>query len=115
MSEALSLGGELRLFLMPYCIKRAGPSYWILLNRRYKPLGQQSNDWVEYETHFSRVKLKGLTRKVAEKLSYCELKESGVPETVFLYADSCVPTRSKAFMNAYLQRLAVLAKLKVQR
>lgn len=56
------------------------------------------------------VKLKGLTVSVATKLSWNNKPDR---EKIWLYNDGCVPTDSKANMEAYLSRLATLAKLQV--
>ena len=83
----------------------------MVLNRHYKPLGFLTNDWVDYEAYPVVMKFKGLTPKVAAKLSY---KGSEDLAMIYLYNDGCVPTNSAQHMQVYLQRLAVLTKLKVE-
>lgn len=100
---------EFRWAFMPYCIKRLKDGRYIVLNRDYKPLGIQTSDFVNYETHPTAAKLK-ITKATAKKLSWSAAEDV---ETIMLYNDGCVPTRSKANMDAYLAKLAVLAKTKI--
>lgn len=99
---------EARHVFFPYCIQSLGGSECIVLNRKYKPLGVTSSEWVVYETHPSVTKMK-ITPAIAKKLSW---NESEATDVIFLYADGCVPTISKTHMSAYLARLAVLMALK---
>lgn len=101
---------EVRLWSFPYCIQRLDDGRYILLNRRYKPLGWQGREWVDYGTHPSAAKLR-VTAATARKLSY---EGSPATDVIYLYNDGCVPTRSAANMRAYLERLAVLMKLRVR-
>ena|SRR5437762_791773 len=93
----------------PYCLKRLPCGRHIFLNRDYKPLGLETQDFVRYED-FPRQSLPGLTPRVAAALSD---RGSDNVDDIYLYNDGCVPTRSAAHMRAYLKRLALLAKLKV--
>lgn len=99
---------EARKVFFPYCIQRVADGRYILLNRNYKPLGTFSGEWVEYETHPSVAEI-DIPPAVAKKLSWGGSDDT---DRIYLYADSCVPTDSKAHMDAYLSRLAVLMALK---
>jgi hypothetical protein len=101
---------ELRQRAFPYCIQRLADGRYILLNRRYKPLGWPGATWVDYEAHPSAVKIR-VTTATARKLSY---QGSTDTDAIYLYNDGCVPTRSAAHMRAYLARLAVLMKLRLR-
>lgn len=94
---------------LPYCLKRQADGRYIVLNRHYKPLGFTSRDWVDYDAYPIAVALSGLTPATRSQLSHVPTTE---PEFVFLYDDTCVPTKSAAHMRAYLAKLAILAKLK---
>ncbi|MBC8641619.1 hypothetical protein IAG25_32870 [Caballeronia sp. EK] len=63
-----------------------------------------------YDDHPILVKIKGLTAVRAAKISF---KGDTNVELIYLYDDGCVPTDNAANMNAYLARLAVLAKLEI--
>ena len=101
-----------RCIHFPYCIKKLENGHHVVLNRDYKPLGFKTTEHVKYENYPIGVRLAGLTAKKAAELS-CK----GSPDTneIFLYADDCIPTKGAQHMRRYLERLAILAKLKVAR
>jgi hypothetical protein len=101
---------EFRAVHMPYCLKRLDDGRYVVLNRDYKPLGFRTRERVVYESFPIAVKFKGLTKKLAAKLSW---DGSANLESIFLYNDATVPTDSAKRMTAYLERLAILAKLKI--
>jgi len=99
---------EFQEAFMPYCIQKQNDGHYVILNRMYKPLGMITKQNVDYSPY--AVKLKGLSPTSAKKLSW-----KGDPNTdeIFLYNDGCVPTKGKKNMGAYLDRLAILASIKV--
>ena len=99
---------DVRAYHLPYCLEQVSNGKWVILNRRYKPLGMTKSTHIDYEPW--AVKLKGLTASVATKISW---NNEPAREKIWLYNDGCVPTDSEANMEAYLSRLAVLAKLQV--
>jgi hypothetical protein len=99
---------DFRSVHLPYCLTRQSDGRYVVLNREYKPLGFQTEEFVKYEDYPIAVKIKGLTPLKASKLS---CKGSSDIDNIFLYNDGCIPTRSPAFMKTYLDRLAILAKL----
>ncbi|MFX1670841.1 hypothetical protein PWR63_00780 [Paraburkholderia sp. A2WS-5] len=101
---------DVRSTFLPYCVKRQEDGRYAVLNREYKPVGFWTNAFVTYADHPTLVKIKGLTAARAAKISY---KGDTNVDTIFLYNDGCVPTDSTAHMNAYLSRLATLAKLEI--
>ena len=101
---------DFRSVHLPYCLKRLPDGRYVVLNREYKPLGFKTSAQVHYEEYPIAVKFKGLTQKVAAKLSY---KGSEDLDSIFLYNDGCIPTRSAQNMQDYLHRLEILAKLKL--
>jgi len=101
---------EFRWAFMPYCLHRLKDGRYIVLNRSYKPLGIQTRDWVDYDTHPTAARIK-ITKATARKLSW-EAKED--LDVIFLYNDGRVPTKSASNMDAYLAKLAIMAKLKVE-
>ena len=100
-----------RWFFMPYCIRKLPDGRSIILNKRNKPVGTLSDDEVEYGTHPDAMKL-ALTPELETKLSWngCGADAEGC---IYLYSNTCVPTASEAFMDAYLRRVAVLMTLRV--
>lgn len=93
---------ELRQTHFPYCLQRLDDGRYILVNRRYKPLGVQSNAWVTYETHPTAFPLK-IIPTAARKLSY---EGSADVDKIYLYNDGCVPTESAAHMKSYFHATA---------
>jgi hypothetical protein len=102
--------GEFRAVFLPYCLKKLPDGRYVVLNRRYKPLGFTTKGHVIYEDYPIAVRFKGLTAKVAAKIS-CR-GDTNLDE-IHLYHDGSIPTSCAANMQAYLSKLAVLAKLSV--
>ena len=100
---------DFRCIHLPYCIKKLPDGNHIVLNRDYKPIGFRTSACLDYEAYPVGVKFKRLTAKTVEKLSY---KGSVDADAIYLYNDGCIPTESEKNMREYLERLAVLAKLK---
>jgi len=100
---------DFRSVHLPYCLTKQADGKYVVLNREYKPIGFKTKDWIDYEKYPVAVKIKGLTAKVAAKISY---KGSVDLENIYLYNDGCIPTKSAKNMQAYLNRLEVLAKLR---
>lgn len=101
---------EFRSISLPYVLKRQKDGSYLALNRKYKPIGFITDQLVQYEEypiahHFVR-----LSEKTIQKLAV-----GGKPdgESIYLYNDGCVPTRSRKNMMAYLEKLAILMKLGV--
>lgn len=97
---------------LPYCLKKQEDGSYIALNREYKPLGFNQNKHVEYSDYPIATAFKGITKTLAKKVSW-EGKDD--LDSIFLYDSSCTPTKSKANMEAYLNRLSLLADLKLKK
>lgn len=104
------LFADLRAIILPYCLIRQADGRYVITNREYKPLGFMTEKWVDYAQHPIAYRIKGLTEKKAAQLS---ARGEAKLDRIYLYNDGCVPTHSKQDMQAYLERLAVLASLKV--
>ncbi len=93
---------------MPYCLERLADGSYLPLNRRYKPIGQATLDFVDYETvKAGRVKI---TPAKARKLEYRPTLD---PARIYLYNDGCLPDASAEHWQRYAERLALLAKLSI--
>lgn len=101
---------EFRAIFLPYCMQRLADGRYIVLNRRYKPLGIASEDWVEYESHPSAVGMK-ISTALAKKISW---NASADTETIYLYDDGCNPRLGGEHSSAYFKRLVLLMPLLVQ-
>ena len=100
---------EFRSICLPYCLQKQDDGSYITLNREYKPLGFNSEDWVDYSKYPIATKYKGLTKQKISKISFNGNKDEKI---IFLYNDACIPTKKTKAMKSYLERLAILAKLK---
>jgi hypothetical protein len=106
----MSVLHESRAIHMPYCLKRQSDGCYVVLNRNYKPLGFTTDTWVKYEEYPVAVKFKKLTARIAAKLS---IDRDDNLDTIYLYGDDSIPTRTAADMRAYLTRLGILMSLKL--
>lgn len=102
--------GDFRAVFLPYCLQKQEDGRYAVLNREYKPVGFYTSDWVKYEEHPVLVKLKGLTKAKAVKLSD---KGDADLDCIYLYNDATNPVRNKVNMRAYLTKLEMLAKLSI--
>lgn len=99
--------------LFPYCLQRQPDGSYVALNRKYKPLGFMTSDWVQYEAQPIGFKFARLQPATIRALSWNGKEEHAA---IFLYSDGCAPfRRSKADTLAYLERLEKLAGLTLMR
>jgi hypothetical protein len=96
---ATTLNWEMRCWL-PYLTQRLEGDATILVNRRYKPVGQVSDDHVEYQ-EFPHLQL----RLNAPKMQAFAFHPSRPGS---LYNDGCLPWASRKNAEAYQQRLLEL-------
>lgn len=98
---------DFRLLFLVYCLDRQPDGTYVALNRRYKPVGFASTEWVDYEAFPVRFKFKrALSERQIVSLS---CKGDASPERIYLYNDGCIPTESDANWRAYSDRLQRLA------
>lgn len=100
---------NVRAVYFPYCIEKQKDGSWVMLNRDYKPIGFNTEEWTTYEEYPVSMKIKGLGPGTLRRLS-CNDTELG--DRVYLYRDGCVPTRNTKAMTSYLEKLTILLKLK---
>lgn len=108
----MSVSTDFREVYFPYCIEKQADGTWVVLNRQYKPVGFNTSEFIHYKEFPVSSKLKGIGQVIMKKLSYSGEVEG---DRVYLYNDGCVPTQSAANMNSYLKKLAILAKLGIER
>jgi hypothetical protein len=99
---------DFRCVHLPYCIKKLPSGKHIVLNRDYKPIGFRTAAQLDYEAYPIGIEFKRLTAKTVSKLS---CKSSSDASTIYLYDERSIPTKSARNMQAYLERLGILAKL----
>lgn len=102
---------DLRQLILIYCLQLQPDGSYIALNRRYKPLGLATTEWVDYGAFPVRFKFKrALSAAQIAALSY---KGDTNPECIYLYNDGCAPTLTAENWKAYSARLERLAGYKV--
>jgi len=101
---------DFRAIYLPYCIQQNPDGSWVVLNRNYKPVGFNTEDYIKYEDFPVSTKFKGLGPATLKKLSWSGEVSDGC---VYLYNDGTNPLNSPADMKAYLKKLELLAKLGV--
>lgn len=101
---------DVRATCFPYCLQKQQDGRYVLLNRRYKPLGFYTAEFVNYDDFPVALKIEGLSKQVIAKLDWRGEEKDG---RIYLYNDSCNPITSSENMTAYLERLAILSKLQV--
>lgn len=106
---------EFRKLWLPYCVKKMNDQIggWIVLNRKYKPLGFRLDLWACYENvpRFQRIRSIPLPQQ--RKIFHGSLIHGPwLPnEMIWLYHDGCIPTRSLTNWDSYQSRLRVLSSL----
>jgi hypothetical protein len=108
----MSTHTDFRAVYLPYCIEKQKDGSWVILNRQYKPVGFNTDDFIDYSQYPVSAVLKGIGPAKLAKLSYTG-KADG--DRVYLYNDGCNPTRSETDMKSYLKKLEILAKLDLHR
>ena len=99
---------DFRGLYLPYCLVKQDDGRYIILNRIYKPLGIFSQEWVDYGSYPIRVKIH---KRLINKLS---IDGKGDTDRIYLYNDGTKPVRDKKYMEDYLAKVAILAKLSVK-
>lgn len=101
-----------RLVFLPYCLQLQDDGMYLVLNRRYKPVGITRTDWVDYGEYPVRVRFK---RKLsAAQVKALSARGSEDATCIYLYNDGCIPTDSAAHWQAYSARLQRLAGYTVE-
>lgn len=103
----MALETDFRSLCLIYCLDRMPDGSYVALNRRYKPIGYTSGEWVKYEELPVRFKFKrALSAQQIASISYCG---DTAAERIYLYNDGCIPTDGAANWSAYSERLKRLA------
>ncbi|MFH2138785.1 MAG: hypothetical protein ABII88_09770 [Candidatus Omnitrophota bacterium] len=97
---------------LPYCLKKLDDGTYVILNRKYKPVGFNTSNQLDYKDYPICHKIKGIKQKTAMTLSF---NHDDNVDSIYLYSDSCIPTSSAKNMNKYLEKLRILSKYKITR
>ena len=103
---------------LPYGMQRQGNNSWFVFNREYKPLGYNTGEHVTYETIPIATEYKQLGPKTLLKLrgpgTDIDYGADGEIERIWFYDDGTVPTSHNRYWQSYMDRLQLLARLKVK-
>jgi hypothetical protein len=90
----------------PYCIEQLEAGRYVLLNRRYKPLGIASRTYIrDYSPWSFRL---SITAADAQQMSW---DGSDDVSRVYFYNDGTIPTDGRQKLEAYEARLTRLASI----
>jgi hypothetical protein len=93
---------DVRWQFLPYAVIKQPSGKYVIVNRRYKPIGTIDNSvWYDYERYAVHLKLTTAKRK---KIAYSENEKEGV---FWLYGGSAAPV-DKQRKDEYFKRLSVL-------
>jgi hypothetical protein len=101
---------DFRAVYLPYCLQKQTDGRYAVLNREYKPVGFYTHEWIKYSDYPVCLKINGMTATLASKLSY---DGNSNTDQIHLYDDATSPSKGKSQMKAYLEKLALLATLKI--
>ncbi len=91
---------------LPYQLRDLGDGRYILLNRVYKPLGWPSDNFVDYDTHPSAFS--------CSTAAVRRLRTKGIIDDAgYLYFDGTSPRLGAKYLRALLDKVAVIARLKI--
>jgi len=96
---------------LPYCLRLQNNGTYAVLNRNYKPVGFNTESWIDYDDFPVTSKIERIGPGTAKKLSY---NNSSDVSTIYLYNDGCNPVNSNSDMENYLKKLRILAKLTIE-
>lgn len=99
---------DVRQAIFPYGMEMDEDGSWAFFNRSYKPVGMNTDKWIDFNDHPVKFKLKGLGPSTRAKL---DVHGQGTDRRIYFYNDATQPTLSAANMKAYLKRLEIIMRL----
>lgn len=99
---------NIRQALFPYGMEMQVDGSWVFFNREYKPVGMNTEGWVDYNDHPVKFQLKGFGEAKRKKL---RLKSNPDGKRIYFYDDATEPTSSAANMQSYLKKLETIMRL----
>lgn len=99
----------------PYLIQQTSDGKWLALNRKYKPLGTTSDEWVDYDTHPGRIAIDHRSLAAIRRVAVNEQGDAGGrDQAIFFYNDGFSLTDSDSDWTRYAKILKVLARASVK-
>ncbi len=103
---------DFRSQMLPYCLKKMDDDIggWIVLNRDYKPFNHDSKEGdAIYEKVPANSRIKKLTSKQIELISWYKKEFNPDYPFVHLYSDGSIPTDSNENWLKYSEKLKRIA------
>jgi hypothetical protein len=101
---------ELWRIYLPYCLRKLKSGNWIFLNRKYKPIGIDCADRIDYEKSDTIFKFRRDPVIRLQKYSV-NIINSDEGETYFFFDDSCLPYSNKPSTIKYFDRMKEIMSL----
>lgn len=92
---------------LPYCLELQEDGSYVVVNRRYKPVGLTMTEWVSYDVYPCKIRFKRALSSA--QISALDCKGRTDRERIYLYDDGSIPTDSASKWRAYSERLERLA------
>ncbi len=90
---------------LPYFFEKQKNDRYVFFNREYEPIGFNKSN-IQKPKNYPISKHYDINAALARQISF---DNSDNLNRIFLYGSSCIPTKTKKNMDAYLKRLAILA------
>lgn len=111
MSKTPDFVSDYQHVFLPYCLMQLADGRYLAVNRKHKPVGVVTQEWVNYEEIPHVAKL-----TIPEKLKgQLDWRGKSDDDRIYLYVDGQGPTLSPENWNAYQARLQLLATCQVTR
>ena len=101
---------DFRFVFLPYCLQKQPNGGYVVLNRKYKPVGFVTDKYITYSDYPVIASIDDITPELASKLSWNNSRDV---DTIYLYHDESNPVNSADNMKAYTDKLALLSVLPV--
>jgi hypothetical protein len=106
------LSADFRQVFLPYCLNRIEGNKYVVLNRRYHPVGFLARDGEGLEKLPVEVELPEMTPELAASLSW---KRDPSMDKIYLYNDGSSPKKDAEMLLMYVERLKLMMRLTVRR
>jgi hypothetical protein len=100
---------DFRAISFPYVLQKQEDGSYLVLNRKYKPIGFLTDERVHYERYPIAHHFVHMSGETIGKLSIPGSRDGDI----YLYNDAIIPTIGEKNKAAYLEKIAILMKLDV--
>jgi hypothetical protein len=104
MSECFN---DYRWIYMIYCVKEEAPNQWVCLNRKYKPLGMDTLEHIDYSLYTREGTINESDQRSLSHRGNLKDRDG----IIWLYTTSTIPTRNETAYQEYVHRLEILRRV----